>query len=503
SKSSASAVAVAPTTKPVTLPATNIAPNPGAEKGQGNKLPEGWGFYWANTPAEVGVSAQVRHSGKRSAYLKVTTFGEDGYANMGLAAGSTKGYTSPDAIAVKPNTKYHFSFYIRGEGFTREITVRPWGFKSDGKGRDRTFPGVGVIPTDKWTRYVGSFTTKEETMRVVLMFRVFGKKDSQVKPGAIFYVDDVHLGAGEPAAAATMKPAVRPTKATEVTGKTYYVSASGDDSADGLAEKTAWRTITRAAKVAAAGDTVKIKAGKYESEQVVITNSGTKDNPIVFEGYGGTPVLDGKNRTRRCVLVNGREHVVVRNLKLINYMVGVRILRSKHIVMDRIVCHDMGKGNSGAGFSVSGRSQNCTFSNCQTRSCAMHGLNIMGHSHHNLIDGCTFYITTGEKLSSDYGIYTENAHHNTIRNSTIKNLNPKVKGHCGHGIALRISSHHNKAIDCKCYNLLEAFVAGEDAHDNEFINCRAYDTAGVWKRTRHSDGLVARFGAHDNKFINC
>ena len=290
---------------------------------------------------------------------------------------------------------------------------------------------------------------------------------------------------------------------TTVSAKTYYVSVSGDDSADGLAEKTAWQTVAHAAKVAAAGDTVKIKAGKYDDEQVVVANSGTKDKPIVFEGYGGAPVLDGKKRAGRGILVGGREHVVVRNLKLINYMIGIRIIKSRHIVMDKIVCHKMGRGNSGVGFSISGRSQNCTLSNCQTRSCAMHGLNIMAYSHHNLIDGCTFYITTGEKLSSDYGIYTENAHHNTIRNSTIKNLNPEVKGHCGHGIALRISSHHNKAIDCKCYNLLEAFVAGEDSHDNEFINCEAYDTAEVWKRTKHSDGLVARMGAYDNKFINC
>jgi len=166
----------------------------------------------------------------------------------------------------------------------------------------------------------------------------------------------------------------------------------------------------------------------------------------------------------------------------------------------------MGRGNCGYGFSISMHSTHIVISNCETRDCALHGLNIMGYSHHNLIQNCTFRITTGKKLCSDYGIYTEYAHHNTIKGCLIKDADPELKGSRyggGHGIALRIGSHHNKVIDCESYNLLEAFVAGEDAHDNEFINCRAYDIAGVWKRTRHSDGLVARFGAHDNKFISC
>ncbi len=286
---------------------------------------------------------------------------------------------------------------------------------------------------------------------------------------------------------------------TTVSAKTYYVSASGDDSADGLAEKTAWRTVTHAAKVAAAGDMVKIKAGKYDSEHVIPANSGIKDKPIVFEGYAGTPVLDGKDRKGQGVLLSGREYVVMRNLKLINYMQGIRIQGCKYVTVDKVTLHDMGS----AGFSISAKTRHSTISNCTMRNCNMHCLNFMAESSYNLVDNCTFYITTGEKLSADYGIYTENAHHNTIRNSTIKNLHPGVKGHRGHGIALRISSHDNKVINCECYDVLEAFVVGEDGYKNEFTNCRAYADRKTWKKVGHSDGLVARFGAHDNKFINC
>ena len=40
---------------------------------------------------------------------------------------------------------------------------------------------------------------------------------------------------------------------------------------------------------AQAGNTVHIKAGDYDTEHVVIINSGTTMNPIVFEGYKDIP----------------------------------------------------------------------------------------------------------------------------------------------------------------------------------------------------------------------
>ncbi|MCK4625697.1 MAG: carbohydrate binding domain-containing protein, partial [Phycisphaerae bacterium] len=204
--------------------ALNIAPNPGAEKAVAGKLPEGWGRYH-NTPADMGATDKVFHSGKNSVFLKVTGFGKDGLAVTGLAAGQTDGYNGPAAIPVKPYTKYNFSFYIKGKGFTRKIGVKPWGFKADGSGRDRSIPGVSVLPTDKWTRYAGSFTTKGQTERVVLMFFVYSKKDRDITEGATFYVDDVNLSVAGPIGAAP-RDIVLPDKLTIATmmapnGKLY------------------------------------------------------------------------------------------------------------------------------------------------------------------------------------------------------------------------------------------------------------------------------------------
>ena len=194
---------------------TNLAPNPGLEepgtvevpKGWSGKLPEGWSCY-DNTPAEVGISDKIYHSGKHSAYLRITKFRDDDRVHTALVVGRSKnGYSGPEAIPVKPNTKYYYSFYIKGGGFSRKITVGPWGFKADGSGRDREFPSISVLPTEKWTHHVGSFTTKAETGRIILLFRFYGMKDRGVKRGATFYVDDVYIGTSEAAAKAEVPPA--------------------------------------------------------------------------------------------------------------------------------------------------------------------------------------------------------------------------------------------------------------------------------------------------------
>ena len=104
----------------------------------------------------------------------------------------------------------------------------------------------------------------------------------------------------------------------------------------------------------------------------------------------------------------------------------------------------------------------------------------------------------------DHGIYTEHAHHVTIKRCIIRNLNPRWEGKAyggGHGIALRLGSHHNRVIACKSYGVLEHFVVGEDGYENEFVDCEAYNIGVVG--FSHTDGLVARFGAHDNRFIRC
>ena len=72
----------------------------------------------------------------------------------------------------------------------------------------------------------------------------------------------------------------------------YYVSPNGNDKASGHAGDP-FKTISHAASVAVAGDTVRVHGGVYR-EWVDPKNSGTEDNRIVYEAVEGElPIIKG------------------------------------------------------------------------------------------------------------------------------------------------------------------------------------------------------------------
>ena len=76
--------------------------------------------------------------------------------------------------------------------------------------------------------------------------------------------------------------------------RTFYVAKNGNDSNDG-SEASPWLSIKKAANTLVAGDTVLIKSGIYR-ERVIVGNSGTKDNYIVFKNYKKDIVtVDGRD----------------------------------------------------------------------------------------------------------------------------------------------------------------------------------------------------------------
>lgn len=83
------------------------------------------------------------------------------------------------------------------------------------------------------------------------------------------------------------------SKATSsATGKTYYVSTTGNDGSAGT-ERRPFRTIQKAANMVSAGDTILIRGGTYQ-ERVTVKKSGTPGNIITFQNYPGESVtLDG------------------------------------------------------------------------------------------------------------------------------------------------------------------------------------------------------------------
>ena len=289
----------------------------------------------------------------------------------------------------------------------------------------------------------------------------------------------------------------------QAASRTYYVSTSGNDTNDGLTEATAWRTITYAATQAQAGDIIKIKGGYYGHEHVVIENSGTKGNPIIFEGYDGTPVLDGEDRSGVGILIESKSYIILRNFKLTNYGIAVQLTDAEHITVEGCTISDIGTGTAGRGIALS-RSHYCTIRRCSITDASMHNISIY-RSTYNLIEGCSLNAVTedgvGDWWQPDYHIHLWAADHNTIKNCIARNLHPLADMHPGHAIVLKEGSAYNTIIGCEAYGMGEFFAAAHYSHHNEFRDCVGFDEGRHSKRWNH--GLVARDGAHNNKFVNC
>jgi len=72
----------------------------------------------------------------------------------------------------------------------------------------------------------------------------------------------------------------------------FYVKPDGDDAADGLSLKTAWKTLARGVKDLKPGDTLYLEPGRYKGP-VALAVQGTPEAPIVICGRGtGDVVID-------------------------------------------------------------------------------------------------------------------------------------------------------------------------------------------------------------------
>ena len=85
---------------------------------------------------------------------------------------------------------------------------------------------------------------------------------------------------------------------TSVSATTYYVSSSGDDSANGLSELTPWKTLEKVNTAFSSikpGDKILLKRGDSFYGTLKLSASGVSENPIVISSYGtgNNPVIYG------------------------------------------------------------------------------------------------------------------------------------------------------------------------------------------------------------------
>jgi parallel beta-helix repeat protein len=103
------------------------------------------------------------------------------------------------------------------------------------------------------------------------------------------------------------------------TGKTYYVSGSGNDYNNGLSTSSPFRTLSKAGNLVKAGDTVYVMNGTYTASgsQILLLHQkhGRSGAPITIKAYPGhSPLL--KSRNMYAININGSSYINIEGLAL-------------------------------------------------------------------------------------------------------------------------------------------------------------------------------------------
>lgn len=149
--------------------------------------------------------------------------------------------------------------------------------------------------------------------------------------------------------------------------KELFVSPSGSDNSKGTKNKPL-KTISKAAKIAKKGTVVTIKKGTYP-EHIVLKNSGTKKEPIIFQAEKPNTVkITGKKKgnQEQLILIDNKQYIQIKNIELTNFWtkkedftpIAIMVTgKSSHIRIEKTYIHDLGtkhKNGNAHGIAVYG-----------------------------------------------------------------------------------------------------------------------------------------------------
>src|SRR5215475_2373584 len=106
-------------------------------------------------------------------------------------------------------------------------------------------------------------------------------------------------------------------------GHTYYIdSAAGDDINRGDSPAQAWKTLSKVnATTFGPGDRILFKSGAHWTGQLWPKGSGTEQQPIVIDKFGGDapPVIEGNGEADEAVLLKNQEYWEINHLEVTNH----------------------------------------------------------------------------------------------------------------------------------------------------------------------------------------
>lgn len=235
-------------------------------------------------------------------------------------------------------------------------------------------------------------------------------------------------------------------------GTVYYVgsTSSANDSNTGMEEDKPWRTISKAANEANAGDIVYVKNGVYyETSEVRVKNSGRKGFPIAFQAYPNHfPVIDGsKSTVSKLIHIRGKDYITLGGFEIRNaYKYAVWVDGSNNIIRDCKIHNNGRDGGHRNGVTlkaeVGGGSHN-TITRNEVYSNAWNGLSVEscnyttisynmfydnGHQGVNIFPSTSTFtgIEDGNNITlnrishnRESGIYTRYQRNNEISNNLV------------------------------------------------------------------------------------
>jgi parallel beta-helix repeat protein len=125
----------------------------------------------------------------------------------------------------------------------------------------------------------------------------------------------------------------------QATGRSFYVSATGNDVNDGSSTAKAFRTLQRGANATRAGDTVFIMNGTYtngerESPILYIATSGVASNWIRYRAYPGHAPKLKAVANNQAILVDGASYILIEGLTLEGNNDNVTVAKARTQVQD-------------------------------------------------------------------------------------------------------------------------------------------------------------------------
>ncbi len=179
-----------------------------------------------------------------------------------------------------------------------------------------------------------------------------------------------------------------------ITLSTYYVSPSGNDSANG-SKQTPWQTLQQAANEVVAGDTVDVEPGEYAGFVMGWNNpqNGTATAPITWIAQPGVDIVSRNDETADGIDLEYCSYIVIDGFNVSN--VGGSIaragIRAAGESQGDVIEHNNVNGCGEWGIFTAFANSALILDNVASNSVTQHGIYVSNSSNNDVVEGNTVW----------------------------------------------------------------------------------------------------------------